>query len=68
MDFNIKDAVNYHYDQFPPDNIDYQYFIQELINATETLARFDQMIKNLPNSELLLAPLRSQEAVISSRI
>ncbi len=68
MDFNLKNAVTYHYDQFPPDNINYEIFIQELISATETLARFDQMIKNLHNSELLLAPLRNQEAVLSSRI
>lgn len=68
MDFNLDNAVTYHYDQFPPDNINYGFFIQELIDATETLARFDQMIKNLHNSELLLAPLRNQEAVLSSRI
>lgn len=68
MDFNLDNAVTYHYDQFPPDNINYEFFIQELIGATETLARYDQMIKNLHNSELLLAPLRNQEAVLSSRI
>jgi len=68
MDFNLDDAVSYHYDQFPPNNINYEFFIQELIAATETLARYDQVIKNLPNSELLLAPLRNQEAVLSSRI
>lgn len=68
MDFNLDNAVTYHYDQFPPDNINYEFFIQELIGATETLARYDQTIKNLHNSELLLAPLRNQEAVLSSRI
>ncbi len=68
MDVNLDNAVTYHYDRFPPDNINYESFIQELISATETLARFDQMIKNLHNSELLLAPLRNQEAVLSSRI
>lgn len=68
MDFNLENAVRYHYDQFPPNTINYEFFIQELISATGTLARFDQMIKNLHNSELLLAPLRNQEAVLSSRI
>src|SRR5690606_33604444 len=38
------------------------------IKATDALARFDQMLKNLHNNEILLAPLRNQEAVISSRI
>lgn len=68
MDFNITDAVNYHYDKFPPQNINYSGLIKEIINATDALARFDQMLKNLHNNEILLAPLRNQEAVISSRI
>jgi Fic family protein len=68
MDFNTSEAVKYHYDQFPPQNINYGNFIQEIIKATDALARFDQMLKNLHNNEILLAPLRNQEAVISSRI
>lgn len=68
MDFNTVEAVNYHYDNFPPQNINYGEFIKEIINATDALARFDQMLKNMHNSEILLAPLRNQEAVISSRI
>jgi len=68
MDFNIDNAVVYHYDRFPPKHIDYSFFVEELVGATESLARFDQMIKNLHNTELLLAPLRNQEAVLSSRI
>lgn len=39
-----------------------------MVQATDALARFDQMLKNLHNTEILLAPLRNQEAVISSRI
>src|SRR5690606_20884049 len=39
-----------------------------LLKHTETLARFDQRLKNLYNSEILLAPLRNREAVLSSRI
>lgn len=68
MDYNLDKAVHYHYDNFPPKNIDYPSFIQELVKATDALARFDQMLKNLHNTEILLAPLRNQEAVISSRI
>ena len=34
----------------------------------EALARFDQMLKNMHSSEFLIAPLRHQEAVISSRM
>lgn len=68
MDYSIDDAVNYHYGSFPPTKIDYSLFIEELLKATETLARFDQMLKNLYNTEILLAPLRNREAVLSSRI
>lgn len=68
MDLDTKDAVQYHYDAFPPKTFNYEAVIQELLSATGALARFDQMLKNLHNSEILLAPLRNQEAVISSRI
>lgn len=68
MEYSLENAVRYHYDKFPPKDIDLTSFIQELIGATEALARFDQMLKNLHNTEILLAPLRNQEAVISSRI
>lgn len=68
MKYHLDKAVRYHYEQFPPRKIDYNLFIQELVKATDALARFDQMLKNLHNTEILLAPLRNQEAVISSRI
>jgi Fic family protein len=38
------------------------------LQATNAIARYDQMLKNMHNSEILLAPLRNQEAVISSRM
>ncbi len=68
MEYNLDNAVKYHYGQFPPKNIDSNLFISEIIRATELIARYDQMLKNMHNSEILLAPLRSQEALISSRI
>ena len=68
MELNFDEAVNYHYDRFPPPNIDYGKFVEVLVNATDAVARYDQMLKNMYNSEILLAPLRNQEAVISSRI
>jgi Fic family protein len=66
MDFN--NAVKYHYDKFPPKELDYGKFVEPLLKATDALARYDQMLKNMHNSEILLAPLRNQEAVISSRM
>ncbi|MDP5092222.1 MAG: Fic family protein [Polaribacter sp.] len=66
MDF--KNSVHYHYDKFPPKNLNYGIIVHSLLKATDALARYDQMLKNMHNSEILLAPLRNQEAVISSRM
>jgi Fic family protein len=68
MNLNLDNAVTYHYDQFPPEELNYGNFIEALIKATDAIARYDQMLKNMHNSEILLAPLRNQEAVISSRM
>lgn len=67
-ELNFEKAVNYHYDKFPPERIDYEKFIGQLIKATDAIARYDQMLKSLHNNEIMLAPLRNQEAVISSRM
>ena len=66
MDFD--NAVQYHYEGFPPSKLDFGQIVNPLIKATDALARYDQMLKNMHNSEILLAPLRNQEAVISSRM
>ena len=66
--FDFSQAVAYHSGAFPPESVDYVQLIQPLLRATDSLARFDQMLKAMHNSEILLAPLRNQEAVISSRM
>lgn len=68
MDLNLENAVNYHYNKFPPSVLDYGHFVEPLVKATDALARYDQMLKNMHNGKILLAPLRNQEAVISSRM
>ena len=68
MELNLENAVNYHYNKFPPNSLDYGLFVGTLVKATDAVARYDQMLKNMHNSEILLAPLRNQEAVISSRM
>jgi len=65
---DLNHAVSYHYDQFPPKNLDYGIFYKELARATEALSRYDQELKKMHNNEILLAPLRNQEALLSSRI
>lgn len=68
MNLKLDDAVRYHYDKFPPNSLNFEYFINSLVKATDAIARYDQMLKNMHNSEIFLAPLRTQEAVISSRM
>jgi len=65
---NFSDSIDYHYGQFPPKELDYSKIIEPITRATDAISRFDQMLKNMHNNELLLAPLRNQEAVISSRM
>lgn len=67
MDVDTADATDYHYGKFPQE-LETEKFLPELLQATAALARYDQMLGSLHNSELLLAPLRSQEAIVSSRI
>jgi Fic family protein len=68
MDLNMDKAVKYHYDEFPPKEIEYGSLVNQLVKAADAVARYDQMLKGMHNSEVLLAPLRNQEAVISSRM
>lgn len=66
--FDTNDAVQYHYGGFPPTINDWGKLIKSVAKASAALARYDQVLKNLHSSDILLAPLRSQEAVISSRM
>jgi len=68
MALNLDNSVGYHYGKFPPTRLNYEEFVQQLIAATDAVARYDQMLKGMHNSEILLAPMRNQEAVISSRM
>jgi len=67
-ELNFDKAVDYHYKKFPPKNIDYHRLLKPLGEASDAIARFDQMLTTLHNSDILLATLRNQEAVISSRM
>lgn len=66
--YEASEAVGYHYHGFPPKDIDYQRLAKPLTAATGALARYDAKLETLHNKELLLAPLRNAEAVVSSRI
>ena len=62
-------AVYYHEGRFPPeDRIDWPALIPLLGPAVAALARYDGVLGAVPNPRILLSPLTTQEAVLSSRI
>lgn len=65
---DLSSAVQYHYDKFPPKINEPGKLLKPAIAASTALARYDQMLKGMHNSDLLLAPLRGAEAVVSSRM
>lgn len=67
-DYDFSEATQYHYGKFPPKNIDYERLAGSLVSASAALAKYDALLNTLHSSEILLAPLRRREAVISSRI
>lgn len=67
-DFDFSQNIDYHYGEFPPKALDWGKLVAPLLRAQDALSRYDQVLQALPNSEYLLAPLRQQEAVISSRM
>ncbi len=61
--------VYYHEGRFPPEEcIDWTALAPLLGPAAAALARYDEILNVVRNPELLLAPLTTQEAVLSSRI
>ncbi|MEM0895356.1 MAG: Fic family protein [Verrucomicrobiota bacterium] len=68
MIIDTSNAILYHDGAFPPQELDYGQIMSSMLGATDALARYDQMLRNMHNSEIFLAPLRNQEAVISSRM
>ena len=67
-DADFSDAVEYHYDRFPPTDIDAMRLLEPLSGAATAIGKYDAMLQQMHNSEILLGPLRNQEAVISSRM
>ena len=61
--------VRYHGGKFPPhDLLDWSRLIPLLGPTAAAVARYDGMLAAIPNADVLLAPLTTQEAVLSSRI
>ena len=61
--------VHYHEGRFPPEeSLDWGALVPLLGPAVAALARYDGVLAAIPNPGVLLAPLTTQEAVLSSRI
>lgn len=60
--------VRYHLGSFPPKDIDWMKLIPLIGPATVALARYDGLLSAIPNKHILLSPLITQEAVLSSKI
>lgn len=52
----------------PAADIDWEYFIPLIAEANRELARYDGLLQSIPNTEIILSPLTTQEAVLSSKI
>lgn len=55
-------------ESLPPTNVDYGRLIGFVGRATAAIARYDGMLQSLVNPSILLSPLTTQEAVLSSKI
>jgi Fic family protein len=60
--------VHYHLGGFPPKELDWSQLIPLIGPANAGLARYDGLLAAVPNANILLSPLTTQEAVLSSKI
>ena len=60
--------VEYHRGAFPPTALDWNALIPLIGPTAAAVARYDGVLAAIPNPTLLLSPLTSQEAVLSSSI
>jgi len=60
--------VKYHTEAFPPKTLDWEKLIHLVGTANAAVARYDGVLSAVPNATVLLSPLTTQEAVLSSKI
>lgn len=64
-----RGPVKYHSGKFPPEKaLDWQRLVPLIGPASDAVARFDGLLTAMPNSHILMSPLMTHEAVLSSRI
>ena len=65
---HLTSPVYYHDGKFPPSDLDWGALVPLIGPAVAALARYDGILAAVPNPDVLLAPLTTQEAVLSARI
>ena len=60
--------VCYQAGKFPPKDLDWTKLIPLIGPASAGLARYDGLLSAIPNADILLSPLTTQEAILSSKI
>ena len=60
--------VCYHLGKFPPKDLDWARLIPLIGPANAGLGRYDGLLSAIPNAHILLSPLITNEAVLSSKI
>ncbi len=60
--------VQYHTGSFPPTELNLEKLIGLVGKANAAVARYDGLLSAVPNASVLMSPLTTQEAVLSSRI
>ncbi len=61
-------VTQYHAGKFPPTDLDLAELFPLVGPANAAVARYEGILSGVPNPNVLLSPLTSQEAVLSSRI
>lgn len=63
-------AIKYHTGKFPPsiNDLDWKGLLPLIGPANAAVARYEGVLLGIPNAQVLLSPLTSQEAVLSSKI
>lgn len=61
-------AVRYHEGRFPPRELEWPRLLPLIGPANAAVARYEGVLHGIPNAQVLLSPLTSQEAVLSSKI
>ena len=61
-------ATSYHLGKFPPGNLDWARLVPTIGRAHAAVAAYGAMLESIPNTNVLISPLATQEAVYSNRI